>query len=110
MRRVAALGLSHRRVAELTGLSHTRVNQILGTGTKRPPDDVHFPPGFLPPPTTVARGALRVIAEQGLRAWRAQEVADGLAERAWPGDDVLSVLVDLATEACCSRSTGATSR
>jgi hypothetical protein len=35
MRCIAGLGLSHRRIGELTGLSHTRVNQILGTGVKR---------------------------------------------------------------------------
>ena len=69
MRRVAALGLSHRRIGELTGFSHTRVNQILGTGIKRPPQDIHFPPGFLPPPTKVPLAALRVIGEDGPRAW-----------------------------------------
>jgi len=42
MRRVAALGLSHCRIGELTGLSHIRVNQILGTGSKRPTHEVHF--------------------------------------------------------------------
>lgn len=98
MRRVAALGLSHRRIAELTGLSHTRVNQVLGTGTKMPPSDVHFPEGFLPPPTTVALGALRVIAEKDARAWRAQEIVDELVERAWPSDDVESVLVELVSD------------
>ena len=72
MRRVAALGLSHRRIGDLTGLSHTRVNQILGTGTRRPPSDIHLPPGFLAPPTTVSLAALRVIGEQGPRAWRAK--------------------------------------
>jgi hypothetical protein len=35
MRCVAGLGLSHRRIGELTGLSHTRVNQILGTGMEQ---------------------------------------------------------------------------
>jgi hypothetical protein len=79
MRRVAALGLSHRRIGDLTGLSHTRVNQILGTGTKRPPDDIHFPPGFLPPPTTVVLAALRVIAEEGPRTWRVHGIADETA-------------------------------
>jgi hypothetical protein len=98
MRRVAALGLSHRRIAELTGLSHTRVNQILGTGTKRPPSDIHFPAGFLPPPTTVGLAALRVIAEEGPRAWRSQEIARELAERGWPSVDLESVLVDLVTD------------
>lgn len=98
MRRVAALGLSHRRVGELTGLSHTRVNQILGTGTKRPPHDIHFPPGFLPAPRTVSVAALRVIGEQGPRAWRLNEVHNDLAARAWPRDDLESVLVGLVTE------------
>jgi hypothetical protein len=98
MRRVSALGLSHRRIAELTGLSHTRVNQILGTGTRRPPSDVHFPAGFLPPPTTVALAALRVIAERGPRAWRAHEIARELRERAWPSDDLEPVLVELVTD------------
>ncbi|MGB0095142.1 MAG: hypothetical protein WBP81_21725 [Solirubrobacteraceae bacterium] len=98
MRRVAALGLSHRRIGELTGLSHTRVNQILGTGSKRPPHDVHFPPGFLPAPTTVSLAALRVIGEQGPRAWRLNEVANELAARGWPRDDLESVLVGLVTE------------
>jgi hypothetical protein len=98
MRRVAALGLSHRRVGELTGLSHTRVNQILGTGTKRPPYDVHFPPGRLPPPTTVALAALRVIAEEGPRAWKTQEIADQLIERGWPSTELEEVLVELVTD------------
>lgn len=98
MRRVAALGLSHRRIGELTGLSHTRVNQILGTGTKRPPQDIHFPAGFLPPPTTVALAALRVIAEEGPRAWRVQEIAGKLVERDWPSTDLEGVLVELVTE------------
>jgi hypothetical protein len=98
MRRVAALGLSHRRIGELTGLSHTRVNQILGTGTKRPPQDVHFPPGFLPPPTTVALGALRVIGEEGPRAWRAAEITAELKARDWPSVDVRAVLVELVAE------------
>ena len=98
MRRVAALGLSHRRLAELTGLSHTRVNQILGTGTKRPPIDVHFPAGFLPAPTSVAVAALRVIAEEGPRAWRTQEIARELGERGWPSGDLESVLVELVTD------------
>lgn len=98
MRRVAALGLSHRRIGELTGLSHTRVNQILGTGIKRPPHDIHFPPGFLPAPTTVSIAALRVIGEQGPRAWKLNEVADELAARGWRGDDLEYVLVGLVTE------------
>jgi hypothetical protein len=98
MRRVAALGLSHRRIGELTGLSHTRVNQILGTGTRRPPTDIHFPPGFLPPPTNVALAALRVIAEEGPRAWRVQEIADQLDERGWPSKDLEAVLVELVTD------------
>ena len=98
MRRVAALGLSHRRVGELTGLSHTRVNQILGTGTKRPPEDIHFPAGFLPPPTTVPLAALRVIAEEGPRAWRVGEIATELRRRGWPGEDLEAVLVGLVTE------------
>lgn len=98
MRRVAALGLSHRRIGELTGLSHTRVNQILGTGTRRPPDDIHFPPGFLAPPTTVALGALRVIGEEGPRAWRSTEIAAELADRGWPSADLEAALVDLVAE------------
>ena len=98
MRRVAALGLSHRRVAELTGLSHTRINQILGTGTKRPPMDVHFPAGFLPAPTDVAVAALRVIAEEGPRAWRTPEIGRELGERGWPSGDLESVLVELVTD------------
>jgi hypothetical protein len=98
IRRVSALGLSHRRIAALTGLSHTRVNQILGTGTKRPPSDVHFPAGFLPPPTTVALAALRVIAEEGPRAWRTQEIDREVRERGWPSNDLESVLVELVTE------------
>jgi hypothetical protein len=98
MRRVAALGLSHRRIGELTGLSHTRVNQILGTGTKRPPQDVHFPPGFLPAPTTVPLAALRLIGEEGPRAWRVNEIAHELEARGWPRDDLESVLVELVTE------------
>jgi len=98
MRRVAALGLSHRRIAELTGLSHTRVNQILGTGTKRPPSDIHFPAGFLPPPTTVALAALRVIAEEGPRAWRTREIACELRQRCWPSDELELVLVELVTD------------
>ena len=98
MRRVAALGLSHRRFGELTGLSHTRVNQILGTGTRRPPDDIHFPPGFLAAPTTVALAALRVIGEEGPRAWRTAEVAAELDDRGWPSADVNAVLVDLVAE------------
>ena len=98
MRRVAGLGLSHRRIAELSGLSHTRVNQILGTGVKRPPSDVHFPEGFLPAPTSVAVAALRVIAEQGPRAWREKEIAGKLSERGWPDDGLMSVLVKLVTD------------
>ena len=98
MRRVAGLGLSHRRIGDLTGLSHTRVNQILGTGTKRPPSDIHLPPGFLAPPTTVPLAALRVIGEQGPRAWRAEEVADELERRDWPSENLGSALVDLVTE------------
>ena len=90
--------LSAGRIAELTGLSHTRVNQILGTGTKRPPSDIHFPAGFLPPPTTVALAALRVIAEEGPRAWRSQQIASELADRGWPSGDLDSVLVDLVTD------------
>jgi hypothetical protein len=98
MRRVAALGLSHRRIADLTDLSHTRINQILGTGTKRPPVDVHFPAGFLPAPKNVAIAALRVIAEEGPRAWRTREIAGELAERGWPSDDLESALVELVTD------------
>lgn len=98
MRRVAALGLSHRRIGELTGLSHTRVNQILGTGSRRPPQDIHFPPGFLPAPTTVALAALRAIGEEGPRAWRPEEIAHDLEARDWPRDDLESVLVDLVSE------------
>ena len=98
MRRVAGLGLSHRRIGELTGLSHTRVNQVLGTGRKRPPDDIHFPPGFLPPPRTTALAALRVIGEHGPRAWRVAEVANEIATRGWPGDQLDQALVDLVTE------------
>jgi hypothetical protein len=98
MRCVAGLGLSHRRIGELTGLSHTRVNQILGTGVKRPPVDVHFPPGFLAPPTTVPLAALRVIGEHGPRAWRVGEIAHELETRDWPGDDLERVLVDLVIE------------
>lgn len=98
MRRVAALGLSHRRIGELAGFSHTRVNQILGTGIKRPPQDIHFPRGFLAPPTTVPLAALRVIGEEGPRAWRVGEVADELRARGWPDDDLRSVLVELVTE------------
>jgi hypothetical protein len=98
MRRVAALGISHRRIGELTGLSHTRVNQILGTGSKRPPADIHFPPGFLAPPTTVALAALRVIGEEGPRAWRVAEIAEELEVRGWPSGELESVLVDLVTE------------
>jgi hypothetical protein len=98
MRRVSALGLSHRRIAELSGLSHTRVNHILGTGTKRPPSDIHFPAGFLPPPTTVALAALRVIAEEGPRAWRTQEIDLKIQERGWPSNDLESVLVELVTD------------
>jgi hypothetical protein len=98
MRRVAGLGLSHRRVGELTGLSHTRVNQVLGTGRKRPPDDIHFPPGFLPPPRTTAVSALRVVGEYGRRAWRLEEIAEEIATRGWPGEELADVLVDLVTE------------
>lgn len=98
MRRVAALGLSHRRIGELTGLSHTRVNQILGTGTRRPPEDIHFPRGFLPPPTTVALAALRVIGEEGPRAWRTAEITAELKGRGWPSTDVNAVLVELVAE------------
>lgn len=98
MRRVAALGLSHRRIAELTGLSHTRVNQILGTGTRRPPEDIHFPPGFLAPPATVVHAALRVIGEEGPRAWRTAEIAAELDERGWPSTDLEAALVDLVAE------------
>jgi hypothetical protein len=98
MRRVAGLGLSHRRIGELTGLSHTRVNQVLGTGRKRPPDDIHFPPGFLPSPRTTALAALRVIGEHGPRAWRVGEVASEIATRGWPGDQLDQALVDLVTE------------
>ena len=98
MRRVAALGLSHRRVGQLTELSHTRVNQILGTGTKRPPEDIHFPPGFLAPPTTVSVAALRVIAEEDARAWSVTEIADVLQARDWPREDLQQTLVELVTE------------
>lgn len=98
MRRVAALGLSHRRIGDLTGLSHTRVNQILGTGSKRPPPDIHFPPGFLPRPTTVALAALRVIGEERPRAWRPEEIARELEARQWPRESLESVLVNLVTE------------
>lgn len=98
MRRVAALGLSHRRIGELTGLSHTRVNQILGTGMRRPPEDIHFPPGFLAPPTTVALAALRIIGEEGPRAWRPVELAAELDGRGWPSADLHGVLVELVSE------------
>lgn len=100
MRRVAALGLSHRRIGQMTGLSHTRVNQILGTGTKMPPTDIHFPDGFLPAPTSVAQAAIRVIALRDRRApaWSVREIADVLAERGWPGNDLEAVLVELSTE------------
>jgi hypothetical protein len=100
MRRVAALGLSHRRIGEMTGLSHTRVNQILGTGTKMPPSDIHFPDGFLPPPTTVAQAAVRVIAlrDRTAPAWSVGEVASVLAERGWPSADLEAVLVELVTD------------
>jgi len=98
MRRVAGLGLSHRRIGELTGLSHTRVNQVLGTGRKRPPDDIHFPPGFLPAPRTTAVAALRIVGEHGRRAWRIEEIADELAAREWPSEQLPEVLVNLVTE------------
>jgi hypothetical protein len=98
MRRIAALGLSHRRVGQLTDLSHTRVNQILGTGTKRPPEDIHFPPGFLAAPTTVSVAALRVIAEEDARAWSVSEIADVLRARDWPRDGLRETLVELVTE------------
>jgi hypothetical protein len=98
MRRVAGLGLSHRRIAELTGLSHTRINQILGTGRKRPPEDIHFPPGFLPPPASTALAALRVIGEEGPRAWRLDEIAQAIENRGWPVDRLHETLVELVTE------------
>lgn len=101
--------LSHRRIGELTGLSHTRVNQILGIGTKRPPDDIHFPPGFLPPPTTVSTPALRIIAEEGPRAWAPDEIATELNRRGWPATDLEATLVDLVTDGVLLPSTPATS-
>jgi len=98
MRRVAALGLSHRRIAELTDLSHTRVNQILGSGTKVLPPEAHAAPGFLGPPSTVASAVIRAMAEQGRRTWRVEELHADLAARGWPHHDLLSAVVALTTD------------
>jgi hypothetical protein len=98
MRNVAALGLSHRRIAELTDLSHTRVNQILGVGSKKPPTDAHFPPGFLEPPSTVSSAAIRVMAEQNAHSWTVSELGRELGVRGWPTEDLEAVLVGLATD------------
>ena len=98
MRRVAALGLSRRQIAELTDLSHTRVNQILSTGSKKLPADVHLAPSVLGPPSTVLSGIVRVMAEAGSRSWTGAQVEDELTARGWPSQDVESRLVKLTTD------------
>lgn len=97
MRRVAALGLSHRRIGTLTDLSHTRVNQILGRGTKPLPPIAHQP-DFGPPPASVDNAAIRVMAKHTARAWSPDELREELAVRGWPSENLNDVLVALATD------------
>jgi hypothetical protein len=98
MRRVAALGLSHRRIAELTGLSHTRVNQILGAGVKPLPVEAHLPPGFAGPPKTVSKAAICVMGEPGPRRWSVAELQNELVRREWPHDGLEVALVRLTVD------------
>jgi hypothetical protein len=97
MRLVAALGVSHRQIGELTNLSHTRVNQILGTGRQRIPE-AHLPPNFGGGPSTVRGAVVRLLAVEGPRGCTREELRQGLADRAWPMDDVEDVVTVLTAE------------
>lgn len=97
MRCVAALGLSHRRIAELTSLSHTRVNQILGAGEK-PVPEAHLSPGVGGPPSTVASAVIRVIASEAARSWKVAELRRELQARNWVCDQLDEVLIELVSD------------
>jgi hypothetical protein len=97
MRLVAALGVSHRKIAALTDLSHTRVNQILGTGTQRIPE-AHLPPDFDGGPATVRSAVIRLMATEGPRGWTRAELRHGLIERHWPTDGLEEVITALTAE------------
>ena len=97
MRLVAALGVSHRRIASLTALSHTRVNQILGTGTQRIPE-AHLPPDFGGGPSTVRAAVIRLLASEGPRAWSRDELREGLTARAWPTTALDETITALTAE------------
>jgi hypothetical protein len=97
MRLVAALGVSHRKIAGLTDLSHTRVNQILGTGTQRIPE-AHLPADFGGGPSTARDAVIRLMATQGPRGWTRAELRDGLIARDWPTGDLEETITALTAE------------
>jgi hypothetical protein len=98
MRRVAALGISHRQIGNLTNLSHTRVNQILGTGRRTIPE-AHVAPDFGGGPSTVRSAIVRLMAAERPRSWTRDDLRRGLAERNWPSEGLDAVVTELATEA-----------
>lgn len=97
MRLVAALGVSHRKIAALTDLSHTRVNQILGSGTRRIPE-AHLPEDFGGGPWTVRDAVIRLMATELARRWTRTELRDGLIARDWPMDDLEETITALTAE------------
>ena len=97
MRLVAALGVSHRQIAELTSLSHTRVNQILGTGRRAIPE-AHLPSDSGGGPFDTRSAVVRLMATKGPHGWTREDLRCGLAARGWPSDDLGDVITTLATE------------
>jgi hypothetical protein len=97
MRLVAALGVSHRRIGELTSLSHTRVNQILGTGRLAIPE-AHMPSDFGGGPKTTRSAIIRLMATRGPHSWSRDEIRDGLVDRRWPMGDLETTITALAAE------------
>lgn len=82
MRRLAALDLSHRQIAESTSLSHTRVNQILATGTVTVPF-AHIPPEVGSPPQSLNEAVQRIMGSE-VRVWDIDTIAAAIETRGWP--------------------------
>ena len=97
MRLVAALGISHRKIGELTGLSHTRVNQILGVGRRAVPE-AHLPPDFGAGPSDVRSAVVRLLASEARRSWTREEIRCSFASRGWPTDGLDEAITALAAE------------
>jgi hypothetical protein len=82
MRRLAALDVSHRKIAGLTSLSHTRVNQILATGIVTVPF-AHIPLGIGGPPQSLSEAVQRVMGSEA-RVWDTASVATVMEAQGWP--------------------------